>query len=167
MLLFDVLHPDKVTWVTLFRNMLYRHGFGYVWMNQSVVCEHSFLIEFKQRMYDIHLQEWETELNMTSNFRIYKHIKNRFYFEEYLGIVNKSFRIAITKIRLSSHLFYIERGRWSRPIVAAIDRTCTLCNIIEDAYHCLIECPRFINERKGCLPLALKNRPSMFSFINF
>ena len=167
MLLFDVLHPDKVTWVTLFKNMLYRHGFGYVWMNQSVVCEHSFLIEFKQRMYDIHLQEWETELNMTSNFRIYKQIKNRFYFEEYLGIVNKSFRIAITKIRLSSHLFYIERGRWSRPIVAAIDRTCTLCNTIEDEYHCLIECPRFINERKGCLPLVLKNRPSMFSFINF
>ena len=25
---------------------------------------------------------------------------------------NKYFRVSITKIRLSSHLFFIERGRW-------------------------------------------------------
>ena len=76
-------------------------------------------------------------------------------------------RIAITKVRLSSHLFFIERGRWGKPKVNAIDRKCNLCNTIEDEYHCLIECPRFVDERKNCLPDNLKFRPSMYDFVNF
>ena len=46
-----------------------------------------------------------------------------------------SFRIAITKIRLSS-------------------------------YHCLMECPKYSNERNGCMPEVLKNRPIMHEFVN-
>ena len=46
------------------------------------------------------------------------------------------------------------------------DRKCTLCNVIEDEFHCLIECPRFTNGRKGNLPECLKNNPSMFKFIH-
>ena len=31
-------------------------------------------------------------------------------------------------------------------------------------YHCLIECPRFMNERKGFLPVRRRHRPSMYEF---
>ena len=62
---------------------------------------------------------------------------------------NKLLRVANTKIRLSSHLFYIERGRWGKNKINAIDRKCQLCNTIEDEFHCLVECPRFKEIRKN------------------
>ena len=69
------------------------------------------------------------------------------------------------KLRLSSHLFLVERGRWGRNRIEYKDRLCTMCNTIEDEFHCLIECPNYIKERKGCLPEILIRRPSMFEFI--
>ena len=79
---------------------------------------------------------------------------------------NKLFRIAITKVRLSSHLFNIERGRWAKPKIEANDRKCNLCNVLEDEYHCQIECQRFSIVRRNCLQITLKNKPSMFEFVN-
>ena len=44
---------------------------------------------------------------------------------------------------------------------------CQVCRVIEDEFHCLIECPRFNNERKGLLPSALRERPNMYEFVKF
>ena len=123
--------------------------------------------EFRQRLYDVYKQEWRMQINETSQHRLYKHIKHDFYFEPYLSIVNKELRVHISKLRLSSHLFLVERGRWGNRRLNIENRLCSLCNVREDEYHCMIECPRFVNERKGLLPVPLKNRPSMFEFINF
>ena len=72
----------------------------------------------------------------------------------------------MTKVRLSSHSFYIERGRWAKNKIDLKNRTCTLCGVVEDEYHCLIECPRFYTERKGSLSDSFLKKPSMFKFIN-
>ena len=61
--------------------------------------------------------------------RIYRYIKNELRFEKYLEISDSRLRHAISKVRLSSHLLYIERGRWSQP---QIDRV----NIVCDAARC-------------------------------
>ena len=167
LLLLSESSPEQVTWVTLFRDMLFQHGFGYVWFEQHVDNENNFLRIFERRLKDIFLQNWNVEKEATSDFRLFKKIKRSFAFEKYLNISNKTLRVAITKVRLSSHLFFIERGRWGKPKVNAIDRKCNLCNTIEDEYHCLIECPRFVDERKNCLPDNLKFRPSMYEFVNF
>ena len=147
--------------------MLFQHGFGYVWYQQSVDNENTFLKIFEQRLKDIFHQKWQTDISSTSDFRLFKKIKQSFVFESYLNLDNKTFRNAITKIRLSSHLFFIERGRWNKPKINAEDRKCALCNTIEDEYHCLIECPKFVNERNNCLPEILRKRPSMYEFVNF
>ena len=47
------------------------------------------------------------------------------------------------------------------------DRLCTQCNTLEDEFHCLVECTRFVNERKRLLPVSLRIRPSMFEFVKF
>ena len=159
--------PEQVTWVTLFKNMLFKYGFGNVWIEQNVYNETKFLHMFEQRIKDNYLQQWNSDISLTSDYRIFKKIKQTFHFENYLHMENKLFRIAITKVRLSSHLFNIERGRWGKPKIDAIDRKCNLCNVIEDEYHCLIECPRFTIVRRNCLPANLKNKPSMFDFVNF
>ena len=108
---------------------------------------------FKERMQDMFLQEWNGEVSLTSNLRLYKHIKVDFKPERYLSVCSKAIRTATTKIRLSSHAFSIETGRWGREKVEPAERKCTLCGIIEDEYHCLVECPRHIQERKGICPI--------------
>ena len=77
-----------------------------------------------------------------------------------------SFRIAITKITKSSHLFYAERGRWGVKRIEHVNRHCSLCKSVKDGYHCLVECLNYTNERKGCMPEVLRKRPSMNAFVN-
>ena len=123
--------------------------------------------EFEERVYDTYLQEWKAEVDETSTARMYKHVKFYFGFENYLNMYNAAFRVAITRIRLSSHLFHVERGRWGRRRIALEDRVCTQCLTVEDEYHCIIECVRYLEERKGCLPDNLRTKPSMFEFVKY
>ena len=163
----NINEPTAVTWVSLVKSLLYKCGMGNYWVTQSVPNVSYFLAIFKQRLHDMFLQEWNAEVALTSTSRLYKHIKDNFGFESYLNLCKKSHRIAITKIRLSSHLFYIERGRWGVRKVERGERKCIACSVIEDEYHCLLECPRYVNERKYCVPEKLRKRPSMFEFVNF
>ena len=55
---------------------------------------------------------------------LYKHVKLDFGFESYLCMYNSSLRVSITRLRLSSHLFLIERGRWGRNRLEYKDRVC-------------------------------------------
>ena len=104
----------------------------------------------RKRLTDMYFQEWYSSVQAFSDNRIYKYLKNTIRFENYLYIPNSYFRVAITKIRLSSHLFNIERGRWSK--LQLTDRICDLCNIIEDEFHVMIECPRYKKIREKYLP---------------
>ncbi len=166
MLNLNTTHPNSSTWVTHVKNMLDNCGMGNFWKDQVVDDEFVFISLFKQRMYDIYQQEWMAEVNSTSDYRLFKHLKENFCFEEYLNIFNKPIRIALTKLRLSSHLFHVERGRWYARKLDIKDRLCSLCNVIEDEFHCLIECPRYSSARVGNLPNYLKKKPSMYKFIN-
>ena len=154
--------PEAVTWASLVRDTLNNCGLGNFWHSQNVGSEKIFLSLFKQRIYDIYLQNWISEVKSTSSGRLYQHIKTSFYHEPYLNMYDRNLRIAITKIRLSSHLFYIERGRWGRQNVAREDRKCNVCDVVEDEFHCLLECPRFINERSAYIP-ENEWRPYCFS----
>ena len=102
-------------------------------------------------------------MEKSSSGRIYRYIKTEFRWEPYLDILNRHVRIALTKIRLSSHAFFIERGRWEK--IERENRLCDLCGIVESEFHCLIECPRFVNEREGLLNVALRDHPGMNEFI--
>ena len=77
------------------------------------------------------------------------------------------FRLPLTKLRLSSHIFSIERGRWGRNKVPLMERKCILCDVLEDEYHYLVECPMFKECRKACLPEQLRQNASMYEFIKF
>jgi len=162
-----ILFPNQVTWVSQVKNMLERYGFGYVWRNQMVENEAYFLRIFKQRIVDVYLQEWSAQVELTSDNRLFKNIKNKFEYESYLDLNNRSFCVAIAKIRLSSHIFYIERGRWGPDRLGIEDRKCNVCNVLEDEYHCLIACPKFNNECRGLLPDCLINEPSKNKFIEY
>ena len=80
---------------------------------------------------------------------------------------NRALRTSLTKIRLSSHIFFIERGRWGPNVVNIDERKCNICNVVENEYHCLIECPKFNNERRGLLTKELVSNPNFYNFVHF
>ena len=63
------------------------------------------------------------------------------------------FRVAMSKLLLSSHTLLIETGRWHRPhSIPREDRTCNICNKLEDEYHFIIECPLYTDLRRKYIP---------------
>ena len=163
----SLLQPNFVTWCTKIRDLLNMTGFGNVWLDQYVQDEREFVYIFRQRVTDMYLQEWSANISLTSKNRIFPNIKTRFCFEPYLDMNNSCLRVAVSRIRLSSHMFLIERGRWGKKRIDIEMRKCTVCNVLEDEFHVLIECPKYKNQRRNCLPDNLKVKPSMFSFINY
>ena len=163
-----ITKPREVTWASRVRDVLNNCGMGNVWQAQIVNNKSEFLSKFKRRLKDIYLQEWDSDVRETSSGRLFQHIKIDFSYEPYLDRLNKSLRIAVTKFRLSSHTLFIERGQLNKPRkIPRNERLCAVCGVIEDEYHCLIDCPRYVNERQYRLIDALIDRPCMNELVNF
>ena len=80
-------------------------------------------------------------------------------------ISSAQLRNAITRIRLSSHRYKIETGRWGKNKIPREARKCTLCDALESEFHVLLKCPRFVNERTGRVPESLIINPCMETFV--
>jgi len=79
----------------------------------------------------------------------YCNFKEENKLEKYLYCIQtKRFRIALTKLRLSSHDLAIERGRHVH--VPRNERYCRNCTkqTIENEYHFLLVCPKFASLRR-------------------
>ena len=125
-MLLNLSENGRITWATKIKRLLFRNGYGYVWLNQGVGNEELFLHDFKKRLIDCSLQEWTAELNSNSRLSEYKLFKINFDAEYYLSCVKtRKYRIALCKLRCSSHNFAIEKGRHTG--IARIDRLCSHC----------------------------------------
>ena len=103
-------------------------GFHEVLVNQGVGNKNAFLQIFKQRVPDSFLQDLNSRLPESS--RAKKNLLfSRFEHPIYLDCVKvKKFRVAMTKLRVSSHRLEVEVGRWARRNRVSIDeRKCRYC----------------------------------------
>ena len=135
--------PNQPNWVKEVQTLLYKRGFGYVWLNQHVADKKQFLAIFEQRCKDAYVQECFSDIANSNRCRLYREIKDTHQIEPYLtSIISCNLRTSFTKLRLSSHRLMVERGRWMKPKVEFVDRKCTLCDVgdIEDEYHILMRC---------------------------
>ena len=168
-LVYKILKEDTAdntpNWASDIKTILQTNGFGYVWEQQGPdESEQIFISKLRQRLRDQYLQNWSDSVSQTSDHRFFKLIKKSFSVEKYLGEIDAThLRKALTKIRLGSHNFLVERGKWSKPKLKYNQRVCPTCKCIEDVYHCLVECPRFKSERKS-LSTEMTKKPSMFKF---
>ena len=150
-------------WAHHVRKILYTNGFGYVWENQHLGIDKNFSIIFKNRIIDSFWQTNSSEIDSLSVNRLYRHIQAEKTF--YLSNLQNDFiRVAITKLRLGSHNLFIERGRWNN--TNYLDRKCLQCNDIEDEYHFVIICPKFLDLRTKYIPKSYYTKPSMYKFLN-
>ena len=159
--------PNKTNWASLVRNLLMSLGFYDVWLEQGVGNYKGFMTVLRQRLTDNFVQNWHSRLEDSSRAVFYKSIAS-FQFQPYLENVNVyKFCNAIRKLRLSSHRLEVEAGRWVRiNRVPANERKCTLCNVMEDEYHFVMECQRYTELRKKYLSKYYWQRPSMFKFVD-
>jgi len=85
-----------------------------------------FLNLAKQRLNDSFLQNWCVELRLSTRALCYREISTSIDFKAYLNVVNiPKHRIALSRLRTSSHHLAIETRRWHRPIsIPYNDRKC-------------------------------------------
>ena len=143
-----------------------RLGFYYVWIQQGVGNSNAFMSEVRQRLTDNFVQSWNSRLLDSSRASCYRNI-SLFGHKLYLECVNvKKFRIALSRLRTSSHCLEIEAGGWSRPVRKPIaERLCFLCNTLEDEVHCILECPVYSDFRSQYIKKKFWKRPNMLKFI--
>ena len=156
--------------MSLLKKLLNESGLGYLWENQVSLKEQKsyYCAIFKDRIQDIMFQNLNTDISNVSNNRLYKHIDHDFYGKDYIRTLKpKHLRVALSKLRLGSHNFMIERGRWTRPSIEYTHRLCKTCDMLEDEMHIFFECDRYLALRKQFLPSYLFKNPSMYKFIDF
>ncbi len=162
------VHTNKVNcWTRQIKQLLCTTGFGYVWEEQAVYNEKLFLKLFEVRCKDMFRQKCLSEIESSNRCRLYANIKCSHEMEPYLlHNYRRDIRSNLTKIRLSSHKFLVERGRWQKPKMEYTQRICTLCDSsdIEDEYHILMTCSHYIELRHKYIKQYYYRRPSMLKF---
>lgn len=160
--------PNIKNWCSLLRDLLCRLGFHDAWLFQDVGNSNIFLSLVKQRLKDQFLRNWNFSISAISRADLYKHMHTSgFRFQPYLDVLTiDKFRIALTKLRLSSHRLLIETGRWEKPnIIPRDQRLCRNCNVLEDEFHFVCECSLYNDLRCQYIPFYYRRRPSMYKFI--
>lgn len=129
-------------WASQIKQLLQEHGFDYVWQLQTEI-EIPFA-SIKLRILDNYKQSWYGNINNSPRLQAYSIFKHNFELEKYLDtVLDKKYKIALTRFRTSSHSLLIETGRYDGTPRA--DRTCKSCNMkqIESEYHFLLVCPLY------------------------
>ena len=95
--------PNSINWVSKVRDLLSTLCFHEVWLSQGIGNKNNVLAEFKIRLNDNFVQNWNSRISESSRATFYS-LSSNFNFQLYLETVKvKIFRIALSKLRLSSH----------------------------------------------------------------
>jgi len=159
------IHPNKITWCSLLKDLLGNLGFYEAWLFQDVGNDKVFISNVKQRINDNFIQNWNERLGNSSRANLYKNIAV-FKFQPYLDLCTiTKFRICFSKLRCSSHRLHVESGRWAKPPVPIGERKCHMCNTLEDEFHFVLECRMYSELRSQYIPFYYRNRPNVIKFI--
>ena len=129
-------------WASQIKSILQKHGFEYVW-NYQFDTEIPFP-EIRQRIIDIYLQKWYSDINYSNRLQSYCIYKHDFKLENYItDVTENKYKTALARFRTSSHNLFIETGRYDNTL--RHERICKSCNInkIEDEYHFSLVCPNY------------------------
>ena len=141
------------TWASKVRELLFRNGFGYVWIVEDVGDQALFMKTFKQRLVDCCKQDWCSAIAESGKARHYRFIMPALQVANYINYdIPLKFRISLRKLKCSVHKLNVETGRHSG--IPYKQRLCILCNKheIEDELHFVMCCPVHNQIRSVFLP---------------
>ena len=111
-----------------------------IWIH-ALIFRHPSLRNFVVNAF---INSWVSDLcngHESYILRTYSLYKTNFGIENYLKYISTpTFRIALSKLRASSHDLEIERGRYVRPKLNFNKRLCMSCHAIEDEEHFVTVC---------------------------
>ena len=91
--------------------MLESLGLANLWQNQGTTD--IYLPTIKQRILDQYYPSWYSNINNSQRLSAYSRLKHSFNLEPYLDIIyDRKFKVAPTRVKLSSHRLEIERGHY-------------------------------------------------------
>ena len=97
--------------------------------------------------------KWKDAKANSPKLEFYNSVKKEFTIAKYLHIKNDKHRYALSRLRISAHNLYIERGRYKIPPVSREDRICLYCkynnntDTIESESHVLDVCALYDSVR--------------------
>ena len=150
---------NKELWSQKINHVLDHIGLGYLW-TKAHENEIGILNIIKQRLKDIKLQRWLSDVNndvrkdanqknKLRTFRKFKTIENDKCADYLRQVTNIRHQITLTKLRLSNHKLAIETGRYVRPYKKPEERICSICKKdVEDEIHFLTLCPAYIKKKE-------------------
>ena len=119
-------------------------------MYNSNVSKHAS-INIRKSMQTLFCTKWVEAKNSSPKLDFYNKLKSEFCFEKYLLLTNYKYRNALTRLRISAHNLYVERGRYIRPPISRDNRVCIFCKnnlnilVVEDELHAINDCPLYKN----------------------
>ena len=133
-------------WVTKLKDLLYKTGFGHVWLD-GVSNQGLFFREFRQRLIDMNAQEWHGALCASDRFALYSKFKTDLYAENYLDeIRQKGFRDVLIRIRLGISNLKAHKNRYI--INQHVNNQCSVCpDSKDDELHVMFSCPAYADIR--------------------
>ena len=154
-------------WASNVKKMLYEFGCGYVWEAQTTFDLKSFHIEFKRRLVDNFIQNWNTDVANNRVMYLYVNFKDSFAYEHYLDALPYDLRFYMSRLRLASHSLRVQTGRFGVNRLERNLRLCLICNTvdIEDEYHFILVCKTLSEIRKKYIKKYYYTRPSVYKFI--
>ena len=95
------------------KQLLFKYGFGFVWISQNIGDINIFLTTFKQRLINYSKQDWYGKIEITDKLYTYATFKSLLDVEKYLNCINvNKYKVALSRFRCSNHVLNIECGRW-------------------------------------------------------
>ena len=155
------IHEDgKHCWVTDVCNTLCKHGFGFVWHNQGVQNVNMFLKVYKQRLVDCYRQDWQSHLDRSDRFSVYRTIKLVHHIESYFDCVpSNGLRKALIRFRLGISELRTHKFRYCSEDVHL---DCQLCGCsLDNEMHFLFYCDNLSALREKFIPSRYCRFPSL------
>ena len=165
-MLLEKCNAGVKNWASNVKALLDVYGFSYIWNGQETMNLICFPTVFKNRVLDVFVQSWHSSVDVSNTLCTYSTFKSAFEYEHNLDVLPKSLRIALSRLRLSSHPLLIETGRYGNNRTERRLRLCTFCNTgdIEDEFHFIVICPLYTDIRKIYIDRYYYKKPSVFKF---
>ena len=145
----------ETNWCSHIRSLLFRTNHCDVWKNHRVENANRLIKQVKLCLINIYKGDWYNKARNSIKLRTYIKFEFAHSLEEYLFYIPDTRWIkALSRLRMSSHMLEIERGRHVKPQKLPLEqRTCLRCtlNSVDDEIHFLITCSYFATQRTSLL----------------
>ena len=147
-------------WLMNIKLIVCNSGNPHIWYNQQQCVPKKLLLDIiLQQLKHQYLQKWDLEIYQNRKCVIYRIIKEKHCFEQYLTKLSFLQRRTLCKFRTGNHRLPVTESRYSNSVV---NITCNLCNSGEicDEFHVLFKCKFFEEKRILFLKKFYYTRPS-------